>query len=93
MPILITTLAECAKPRYMTVRGIYEAQEKDITVWGLKDIEDKLDLSNIGLKGSPTRVKKSFPKEGKAAGVLLKDLSADEAAQAILAKLKEKYII
>lgn len=66
MPILITTLAECAQPRYMTVRGIYEAQEKDITVWGLKkDIEDKLDLSNIGLKGSPTRVKKSFEKKEK----------------------------
>ncbi|MDQ0508502.1 Electron transfer flavoprotein small subunit [Aedoeadaptatus ivorii] len=93
MPILITTLTEVAKPRYMSIKGIYDAYKEEITVWGLEDIKDKLDMSNIGLKGSPTRVKKSFPKQGKSAGEIVKDVSPDEAAQAILAKLKEKYII
>lgn len=62
-------------------------------IWNLETIKDKIDIANIGLKGSPTKVKKSYPKQGKAAGVLLKDLTADEAAQAIVSKLKEKYII
>lgn len=93
LPILITTLAEAAEPRYMTIRGIYEAYKKDITVWGLEDVKDNVDMSNIGLKGSPTKVKKSFPKQGKGAGTILKECTSDEAAQAILAKLKEKYII
>ena len=77
----------------MSVGGIYDAYEKEITTWGLEEIKDKLDLANIGLKGSPTKVKKSYPKQGKGKGELLKDLSADEAAQAIVAKLQEKYII
>lgn len=93
LPCLITALTELAEPRYMSVGGIYDAYEKEITTWGLEDIKDKLDLANIGLKGSPTKVKRSYPKQGKGKGELLKDLSADEAAQSIVAKLQEKYII
>ncbi len=93
MPCLVTALAELAEPRYMSVGGVFDAYQKEIKTWGLEDIKDKLDESNIGLKGSPTKVRKSFPKQGKGAGVLLTDLTADEAAQAIMAKLEEKYII
>lgn len=92
-PCLITAIAELAEPRYMTIGKVFEAYKKEIRVWGLEDIKDKLDMANIGLKGSPTKVRKSFPKQGKGKGVLLTDLTADEAAQAIVAKLQEKYII
>ncbi|WP_297393175.1 electron transfer flavoprotein subunit beta/FixA family protein [uncultured Peptoniphilus sp.] len=92
-PCLITAIAELAEPRYMTIGKVFDAYQKEIKVWGLEDIKDKLDMANIGLKGSPTKVKKSFPKQGKGKGVLLTDLTADEAAQAIVAKLQEKYII
>ncbi|WBW49651.1 electron transfer flavoprotein subunit beta/FixA family protein [Peptoniphilus equinus] len=93
MPCLITTLSEVADARYMTIGKIYEAYQKEVKVWGYEDIKEHLDPSNLGLKGSPTKVKKSFPKQGKGQGELVKDLSADEAAQAIVAKLQEKYII
>ncbi len=93
LPCLITTLSELSEPRYMSIGKIRDAYEKEITVWGLKDIEDKLDKSNLGLKGSPTRVKKSFPKSGKGEGEKYDNLNADEAAQKIVEKLKEKYII
>lgn len=93
LPCLITAITELAEPRYMSVGRIFDAYKEDITIWGLDDIKDKLDLSNIGLKGSPTKVKRSYPKQGKGKGVLLTDLTADEAAQAIVAKLQEKYII
>ena len=92
-PCLITTLSEERDPRYMTVGGIFDAYQKEMKVWGLKDIEDKLDLSNIGLKGSPTNVKKSFTKQAKGKGVKLEGLTPEEAADAILAKLQEKYFI
>ena len=90
---LITTLSEEIDPRYMTVGGIFDAYQKEMKVWGLKDIEDKLDLSNIDLKGSPTNVKKSFTKQAKGKGVKLEGLTPEEAADAILAKLQEKYFI
>ncbi|MGO3019036.1 MAG: electron transfer flavoprotein subunit beta [Anaerococcus sp.] len=92
-PCLITVLSELADPRYMSVSGIFDAYKKEIKVFNYEDIKDKLDESNLGLKGSPTKVKKSYPKQGKGAGVILTDLSKDEAAKAILAKLEEKYII
>ena len=94
MPCVITALAELAEPRYMTVAGIVDAYDsKEVKVWGLEDLKDTVDEANIGLKGSPTRVKQSFTKQPKAAGTVLKDLTPDEAVDAIVAKLKEKYII
>lgn len=93
MPCLVTALAELGEPRYMTVGRIFDAYKEDITIWGLDDIKANLDVANIGLKGSPTKVKKSFARQGKGKGVILTELSADDAAQAIVAKLQEKYII
>ena len=94
MPCVITALAELAQPRYMTVSGIMSAyDEKEVKVWGLADLADTIDEANIGLKGSPTRVKQSFTKPVKPAGTVLKDLTPAEAVDAIVAKLKEKYII
>lgn len=91
--LFLTVLAEAVEPRFMSVSGIWDAYEKDITVWGLDDIKDNIDIANIGLKGSSTRVRKSYPKQGKGQGILVKDLSPDQAADRILATLKEKYII
>ncbi len=45
------------------------------------------------LKGSPTSVKKSFTKGAKAMGTLHDDITPEEAADIIVAKLKEKFII
>ena len=61
LPCVITTLSTIAKPRYMHVRGISHSFEKDIRTVGLVDLN--IDPSIIGLKGSPTKVKKTFTKE------------------------------
>jgi electron transfer flavoprotein beta subunit len=52
-----------------------------------------IDKDEIGLKGSPTKVKKSFTKGAKTAGKLYKDLDEREAAKTIVEKLQEKFII
>ncbi len=92
-PCLLTAIAELAQPRYMSVRGVVEAYEKDIKVLGFEDLKDNLELDMIGLKGSPTNVYQSFTKEVKGAGTILKDLSAEQAVKAIVDKLEEKFII
>lgn len=92
-PCLLTAIAELATPRYMSVRGIVEAYEKEIKVLGFEDLKDDLELDMIGLKGSPTNVYQSFTKEVKGAGTILTDLSADEAVKAIIDKLEAKFII
>ena len=92
-PCLLTAIAELATPRYMSVRGIVEAYEAEIKVLGFEDLKDELELDMIGLKGSPTNVYKSFTKEVKGAGTILNDLTPEQAVEAIVAKLEEKFII
>lgn len=93
MPCLITALSELNEARYMSVGGIVDAYEKDITVWGFADLRDELNPEFIGLKGSPTNVFQSFGKQLRAPGTVLKNLSADEAVETIMQKLIERHII
>lgn len=91
LPCLITALSELNKPRYMTPGGIFDAyREKEVKVWNLKDVD--VDQEAIGLKGSPTKVVKSFTKGAKTAGKLFA-LEAQESAELIVDKMKEKFII
>ena len=92
-PCLLTALTELAEPRYMCVKGIINAYEKEVKVLTWNDLKDSLVSEYIGLKGSPTRVIKSFTKQAKGAGELLSDLSVDEAVEAIMKKMIERHII
>lgn len=89
-PCVVTVLATANKARYMTVRGIVEAYDREVELWNYSNIQ--VDESKLGLNGSPTRVWKSFTKGAKAAGKVF-EVEPTEAADLILAKLKEKFII
>lgn len=92
-PCLLTALQELAEPRYMSVGGIVEAYEKEIPTLDFEALKDGLVPEYIGLKGSPTRVVRSFTKEAKGAGTVLTDTSPDDAVEAIMSKLIEKHLI
>lgn len=92
-PCLLTAIAELAEPRYMSVGGVFDAYQKEIKIFGFDLLKDDLELDMIGLKGSPTNVYKSFTKELKGAGTVLKDLTPEQAVEAIVKKLEEKFII
>ena len=61
LPCLITTLADTNTPRYQNVTDLWDAFDKDIYV--LTNNELNIPKEVIGLKGSPTRVKKTFTKQ------------------------------
>ena len=91
MPCLITALSELNEPRYMTPGGIFDAyREKEVKVWTRPDL--KVDDGNIGLKGSPTRVFKSFTKAVKGKGTVV-TLDPQESANWLVDRLKEKFIL
>lgn len=90
MPALVTVLTEANKPRYMSVRGIVEAYDREVETWTVEDIT--VDLEKLGLKGSPTKVRKSFTKGAKQAGKV-HEVEPKEAAKLIVEKLKEKFVI
>lgn len=91
LPCLITALAELNTPRYMTPGRIFDAyrteEVKTLTRADL-DVED----SNIGLKGSPTRVFRSFTKGVKGKGTVV-TLDSQESADWLVARMADKFII
>jgi electron transfer flavoprotein beta subunit len=90
MPCLLTAIKELNEPRYMDAKNIFQIFKKDITIWSADDID--VDKALLGLKGSPTKVKRSWPKENKGKGEVV-NMSAKEAAAFAAAKLKEKHYI
>lgn len=91
LPCMLTFLASAYEPRYMNVADIMTAYDKEIITLTADSFE--VDETRLGLKGSPTRVRKSFTRGAKAMGVLHEDLTPDQAAELILEKMKEKFII
>ena len=92
MPCLITALSELNEPRYMTPGGIFDAYEQEVTVWGRPDLKD-VDDSDLGLKGSPTKIAKASDKVKKGAGEKVTPDTAEDAVAYIVGKLKEKHVI
>ncbi|MDR2455482.1 MAG: electron transfer flavoprotein subunit beta/FixA family protein [Deltaproteobacteria bacterium] len=90
-PCLVTALSELAEPRYMTPGGIFEAyRAREVKTITRADLD--IDDSNIGLKGSPTRVFRSFAKTLKGKGEVAA-LEPAESAQWLVEKLSDKFII
>ncbi|MEG0788856.1 MAG: electron transfer flavoprotein subunit beta/FixA family protein [Alistipes sp.] len=89
-PCLITVLATANKPRYMSVGGIVDAYDHAVEIWNAD--KTGIDPVQLGLKGSPTKVRQTFTKGLKGAGELF-EVDAEEAVGIIMSRLKEKFII
>ena len=89
-PVLLTAIKELNIPRYMSMSKIVDTCEKEIKIWTADDID--IDKSLLGLKGSPTKVKKSATKQPKGKGEII-NKPFKESAENIVSKLKEKHII
>jgi electron transfer flavoprotein beta subunit len=90
MPCVLMCIKELNHPRYMNMSDIFTAYNKEIKAMTADDLN--VDKALLGLKGSPTKVKKSFTKGPKGAGEKV-DMPPAEAASFIAGKLKEKHLI
>lgn len=91
LPALVTVLTEANSPRYMRVNNIVDAFEKEVEVWTTENV--KVAEEKLGLKGSPTKVKRSFTKGAKEPGQMFDNLEVKEAVDLIIGKLQEKFVI
>jgi len=91
LPVLLTAVKELSTPRYPLMRGIVDAFEtKEITVWGLEDLGG--DPERLGLKGSPTQVKRTFNPPGKTPGRIIEG-APRVAVNALIDELLAKNIL
>ena len=92
LPAMIAVVREINQPRYPTVPMRLMAEDATVTLWDNKEM--KLDVGEIGLKGSPTQVRKIFSPE-RAMGEILGDGVNDPegAAGTLLDRLIEKDLV
>lgn len=91
LPGLICTLKCDYEPRKPFIRGVMKATRAEIPSYGIDDL--KLTLEQVGFKGSPTYVSKSFTPEPRGAGEMLEASDPTEAAKVLFEKIKEHNFI
>jgi electron transfer flavoprotein beta subunit len=69
LPAVFTVVKEINEPRLPSLKGKMRAKKCEIAVWGPSDLD--VDLSELGLDGSPTRVIRIFAPEPRAGGRML----------------------
>lgn len=92
LPILCTITKESNKPRYATIRNKINSLKAEIKEITLADMPDT-DITKIGLKGSPTRVKATFTPKRQVSGEILEVLNPKESAKDLVSKLSEAKLL
>jgi electron transfer flavoprotein beta subunit len=92
LPSMITVVREINRPRYPTVPMRLTAEEAEVLTWDNSVMQ--LDEETIGLRGSPTQVRRIFSPERVKGEMLGDGLNApEEAAGLLIDNLLERDII
>lgn len=91
MPVLVTAVQALNEPRYPTLLNSIKANRYEVKMITVKDME--VDMDRLGLKGSPTRVRKVINPPMRAAGDIITEGTTTEKVDALISKLTEKGII
>lgn len=92
LPAVVTVVKLPYEPRYPTIKSKLAAKKKDIPVLSEEDIPS-INLAECGLKGSPTRVKKTFTPVREKNGVKLTGMEPQEAAKEVIRLLDEAKLL
>ena len=95
IPVVLTTVDGLNTPRYPHMQRIFDVFGKNpvipVETWTVNDLPN-LDRTQIGLDGSPTRVKTTYTPDRTFNGEILIGDPAD-VAQLLVESLKQKQII
>ncbi|HWR08322.1 electron transfer flavoprotein subunit beta/FixA family protein [Sporomusa sp.] len=90
-PVLLTVLKSINEPRLPTVKGTMKANRKQIPVWTAGDMA--VNPEQLGLKGSPTQVRRIFTPPQRVQGELIQADSPREAAALLMKRLLAAKIV
>ncbi|MBP2636694.1 MAG: carD 1 [Firmicutes bacterium] len=91
IPVLLTVIKSINEPRFPTIKGTMKANKKEIPTWTADDME--VDPGQLGLKGSPTQVRRIFTPPQRVQGEIIKSDTAREAAAILAGKLLTAKIV
>ena len=92
LPCVVTFTKPSFDPRYPTIKRKMAANRADIPTLGVEDLVG-IDTTRIGLKGSPTHVKKSFVPVRKKDGLVIKEDTVEDSAAKLISILSDAHII
>lgn len=92
LPCVVTFTKPAWDPRYPTIKRKMAANRAEIPTLTAADLP-AIDLICAGLKGSPTKVKKTFVPQKKTGGVKIQEASGEESARKLVQALSEASII
>jgi electron transfer flavoprotein beta subunit len=91
-PCLVTFTKPAWDPRHPSIKRKMTANRAEIPTFSEEDLPS-IDLSKAGLKGSPTKVKKTFVPQKKTGGVKLREETAAASARKLYTLLDAAGII
>lgn len=91
LPAVISVVKGEERPRFETIRGRLKANQQEICILDRDALPVEDDL--IGLKGSPTKVKRTFTPERHAECVWITGDTAREQAKALCGALSRAHVI
>lgn len=91
-PCVVTFTKPSFDPRYSTIKRKMAANRADIPTVTAADITD-IDLTHAGLKGSPTKVKKTFVPVRSKNGIVIKEETNEESAIKLAQMMSDAHII
>ncbi len=91
MPAVVTVTKTAYEPRYASVKSKMAANRAVIPVLTAADFA--IDTERAGLKGSPTKVRKTFVPQKKKGGIKLQEETGAIAAEKLAALLSDAGII
>ncbi len=92
LPAVLTVVKLPYEPRYGTLMTRRKATRAEIPVITVDDLEG-IDQTKIGLKGSPTKVKRSFVPQVSKTGVKYEGMDTDEAVSKLVENLVDDGVI
>ena len=92
IPCVVTFTKPSFDPRYPTIKRKMAANRAEIPTLTAADLP-QIDLTRAGLKGSPTKVKKTFVPQKKTGGVKIQEETGAESAVKLAALLSDAHVI
>ena len=94
LPALVTfTKYGDLELRYPKIKNKLKAKKATINQITFEELKESIDETAIGLKGSPTRVNKSYTPTVEKVGEIFEDMEAGDAADKLIAALADKKLI